>query len=455
MKRNLILAATALLAMVATAQTVQFMGVRERMRYDDGEDAKSTYLGYVDGKAQFKTDYGMWSMTLDGSTITTKQEIDSNTMYGNSGSFRINNILYTVFSHEKPDGDAGEMEFIVRKWDIATNKLLSANTYPKSANLESRGMCYNPVDKKVYGLFYLTDIPIDINELDPEDIQEGYTNDAGYALCTIDLNTMEISQITPGIYYDNFVTLACSPQGKIYSMTSGGTMCEFDAKTGLIRTKKVVIDGEEENVNYYETSGVKSQFKRQAACFDMKTGKMYWNGYVNNGMGYNDWGSYGPLSDKEWRTNGKYDTALYEVDTETGKATQIALIPNRMTFSALWIPQDDDVVIPTDTKVTLDIESFNMNLNTKMLLQATVEPQEAAKAGYTWSSSDEEIATVDELGRISALKAGSVTICATANDGSGAVAKCEINVVESGDVSGDGVVDIADINAVINKVLGL
>ena len=94
MKRNLILAATALLAMVATAQTVQFMGVRERMRYDDGEDAKSTYLGYVDGKAQFKTDYGMWSMTLDGSTITTKQEIDSNTMYGNSGSFRINNILY-------------------------------------------------------------------------------------------------------------------------------------------------------------------------------------------------------------------------------------------------------------------------------------------------------------------------------------------------------------------------
>lgn len=74
-------------------------------------------------------------------------------------------------------------------------------------------------------------------------------------------------------------------------------------------------------VDIYETSGVKSQFKRQAACFDMKTGKMYWNGYVN--------------------------------------------------------------------------------------------------------------------------------------DGSGSVAKCEINVVESGDMSGDGVVDIADVNAVINKVLGL
>ncbi|MCQ2288304.1 MAG: Ig-like domain-containing protein [Muribaculaceae bacterium] len=346
------------------------------------------------------------------------------------------------------------MEFVVRKWDTTDGKLLATNTYSKSANLESRGMCYNPVDKKVYGLFYLTDVALDINELDPEDIQEGYTTDAGYALCTIDLNTMELTQITPGIYYDNFVTLACSPKGKLYSMTAGGTMCEFDAQTGLIRTKTVIIDGEEEAVNYYETSGVKSQFKRQAACFDMKTGKMYWNGYVNNGMGYNEYGSYGPLSDKEWRTNGKYDTALYEVDTETGKATKIADIPNRMTFSALWIPQDDDVVVPTDTKVTLDVEAFNMNLNTKMLVQASVEPQEAAKAGYTWSSSDEEVATVDALGRITALKAGQVTITATANDGSGATGNCVINVVEAGDANGDGSISIEDANSVVNKILG-
>lgn len=455
MTRKLLFAVSSLLAMAVTAQSVQFMGVRERMRYDDGEDAKSTYLGwnYETGKAEFKTDYGMWSMTLNGESITTNQEIDNNVMYGNSGGFRINNILYTVFSHEKPDGDAGEMEFIVRKWDTTNGKLISSQTYPKSANLESRGMCYNPIDKKVYGLFYLTDIPLDINELDPEDIQEGYTTDAGYALCTIDIETMALTQITPGIYYENFVTLACSPQGKLFSMTAGGTMCEFDAQTGLIRTKTVVIDGEEEQVNFYETSGVKSQFKRQAACFDMKTGKMYWNGYVNNGMGYNDWGSYGPLSDKEWRTNGKYDTALYEVDTNTGKATQIALIPNRMTFSCLWIPSDNDIVIPTDTKVTLDLDAFNMNLDTKMLIQATVEPQEAAKAGYTWSSTDEEIATVDALGRITALKPGKVTIVATANDGSGATGKCEITVIMPSDVTGDGIIDIDDINSVINTIL--
>lgn len=451
MFRKFTVSACAFLALAATAQT--FMGVRERMRYDDGEDAKSTYLGWIDGKAQFKTDYGLWSMDVNGESITTNQELDNNMMYGNSGSFRINNILYTVFSHEKPDGDAGEMEFLVRKWDITNGKLLATNTYPKSANLESRGMCYNPVDKKVYGLFYLTDVALDINELDPEDIQEGYTTDAGYALCTIDLNTMELTQITPGVYYDNFVTLACSPQGKLFSMTAGGTMCEFDAHTGLIRTKTVVIDGEEENVNYYETSGVKSQFKRQAACFDMKTGKMYWNGYVNSGMGYNEWGSYGPLSDKEWRTNGKYDTALYEVDTETGKATKIADIPNRMTFSALWIPQDDDIVVPTDTKVTLDVTAFVMNLNSKMLVQASVEPQEAANAGYTWSSSNEEIATVDALGRITALKSGKVTITATANDGSNATGNCEISVVEPGDANNDGSISIEDANAVINKIL--
>lgn len=125
-------------------------------------------------------------------------------------------------------------------------------------------------------------------------------------------------------------------------MTSSGILVEFDRTTGLIKTRTVENEnGEKEEVNLYEPSGVKSQFKRQAACFDYTTGKMYWNGFVNNGMGYNDWGSYGPLSDKQWRTNRKYDTALYEVDVETGKATLISGIMNRPSLACMWIPGKD------------------------------------------------------------------------------------------------------------------
>lgn len=89
-----------------------------------------------------------------------------------------------------------------------------------------------------------------------------------------------------------------------------------------------------------------------------------------------------------------------------------------------------------------------------MLVEASVEPQEAAKAGYTWSSSDETVATVDALGRITALKAGKVNIIATANDGSGATGTCEITVVDKGDMDSNGELDINDANKLINNILG-
>jgi hypothetical protein len=47
------------------------------------------------------------------------------------------------------------------------------------------------------------------------------------------------------------------------------------------------------------------------------------------------------LPDSEWRTNGKYDTALYEVDITTGEANRLTKVDNRWIFSALWVDGDD------------------------------------------------------------------------------------------------------------------
>lgn len=336
LKKSNYLTLAALLPLAAVAQSFELQGVRNTMRYDDGEDSKTTYLGWNSetGTAMFSGDVGLWSLKVNEASITSELVHYENLMYGNSGSVRVNNTIYTVMSHEDPDATTeGQMEFVVRKWNAETFDLISSQRFPKSANIESRGMAFNPVDKQVYGLFYLTDValPVPDEELDQEDQAEGYTTDAGYALCTIDLNTMAISQITPGIYYDNFITLACSPTGRLFSITSGGSLVEFDSATGLIVGVK--------------PTGVQSQFKRQAACFDYNTGKMYWNGFVNSGMGVNEWGSWGPLSDRDCRTNGKYDTALYEVDLETGNATLLHKIPNRIAFSCLWVVGGDASVL--------------------------------------------------------------------------------------------------------------
>lgn len=320
------------------AQTLEFRGLKNNMRYDsDAEyDQYNYYVGWdADlGKAIFKTDQGVFSLKMQGNKLSNPELLyDDNLMYGNSGALYYDGTIYTVYSREN---DEGKYEFVVRSWNAETGEKLSEATYPNESNLESRGMTYNPKDGKVYGLFYFTNVPIDFDEYDEN------STDAGYCLCTIDLATMTLTPITQGLYYDNFVTLAASPEGRLFAMTSGGTLTEFDPNTGMMMgTFQTDADGYTVFINKYEHSGVKSQFKRQAACFDKNTGKMYWNGFINDGMGYNEWGSYGPLPDKNWKENGKYDTAIYEVDINTGKATLIDKIHNRISFSCMWVVGGD------------------------------------------------------------------------------------------------------------------
>ena len=387
-----------MLCMGISAQQVTIKGIGHSNRYDDGDQMKTEYLGWNSelGKAIFIVDNGIYKMSLNGSKLSTPEKdpaVDAeaikgdnekeiwannfNMMYGNSGAAYINGRLVTVMSRDEQSTTDEEL-FAVRTWNAKTGDLLSSEIKPKSASLESAGMAYNPIDGKVYGLFYLTekDLPASITEdpdyfTDDDDSDAGREGlDAGYAICSIDLATMKVTPITPGLYYYNFITFAINCEGRAFALTSGGSsgyyddngklrdiddelagaqLCEFDLESGLMLTKPVqALDeetGEEytDYVNIYEHgTGYSSQYKRQAACFaKSEPDKMYWVGYVNSGKGINEWGSWSSLSDKEWRTNGKYDTALYEVDINTGEATMVSKIDNRWIFSALWIDGDE------------------------------------------------------------------------------------------------------------------
>lgn len=81
------------------------------------------------------------------------------------------------------------------------------------------------------------------------------------------------------------------------------------------------------------------------------------------------------------------------------------------------------------TGVSVSPESAEIFMGAATQLTAAVAPENADIKDVTWSSSDESIATVDENGLVTGIKAGNADITATTKDG-GKTAKAAITVKE-------------------------
>ena len=79
------------------------------------------------------------------------------------------------------------------------------------------------------------------------------------------------------------------------------------------------------------------------------------------------------------------------------------------------------------TGITLTPTTNTIKPGDSFIITPTVTPSDAADKSVTWSSSDSSIAKVDSTGKVTAQKAGTVTITATTNDG-GYKATCTVTV---------------------------
>ena len=84
---------------------------------------------------------------------------------------------------------------------------------------------------------------------------------------------------------------------------------------------------------------------------------------------------------------------------------------------------------------SIAVESITLSQSTATLIEgepltliATVAPDDAEDKSISWSSNNPSVATVDNTGKVMAIAPGTAIITATANDGSGVSAQCEVTV---------------------------
>lgn len=96
----------------------------------------------------------------------------------------------------------------------------------------------------------------------------------------------------------------------------------------------------------------------------------------------------------------------------------------------LWIRPVRDVKSPEVkvSEVTLSRSELTLQVGEKEILYPLTMPENATNRIVTYSSSDENVVTVDALGNIEAVGSGSATVTATATDGSGVKGVCEVTV---------------------------
>jgi uncharacterized protein YjdB len=130
----------------------------------------------------------------------------------------------------------------------------------------------------------------------------------------------------------------------------------------------------------------------------------------------------------EWSSDNPYVATVDENGTITaigkGTATITATTKDQGKTAACAI-----TVVQWVTSIILDKSSLSLVIGDEAMLSVTsIFPLNADDNSYTWSSSDNAIASVDDKGKVTAKSKGTATIMVTANDGSGVFAFCTVIV---------------------------
>ena len=140
--------------------------------------------------------------------------------------------------------------------------------------------------------------------------------------------------------------------------------------------------------------------------------------------------------------------------------TKVNAIVSMGNSTKVILSENVDVDIPLVTSISLDKEKLEFIFTNTQKINATVLPDNAVKKTLEWTSSDENVAVVDQNGVVRAVSNGSAIITCTTTDGSDISKSVNVTVSDipkgfsnKGDINNDGKVDLVDVFLVYNTYL--
>ncbi len=118
--------------------------------------------------------------------------------------------------------------------------------------------------------------------------------------------------------------------------------------------------------------------------------------------------------------------------TEKGEVTALAggvTIITATTLDGGYVANCVLTVREAVSKITINYQTYYLGIGKFAYLEATVSTPNATNQNVVWSSSNEDVVTVNQKGKITGHKLGTATITAMALDGSEVEATCEVRVV--------------------------
>ena len=130
-----------------------------------------------------------------------------------------------------------------------------------------------------------------------------------------------------------------------------------------------------------------------------------------------------------WKTSNENIATVNtdgEIEGVAGGTAVITATTKDGGFSATCVIN----VLEGASSISLNYQTYYLGVDKTVFLVATVLTPTASNKDVYWSTSNSDIATVNQKGKVTGRKLGNVTITATALDGSEVEATCEIQVVK-------------------------